>query len=277
MAITVEELHDSRQTTRGDGASKVIRALIKGTADEEAAGDAFELHTPETVETHDLPEDLVRLSCDLTPVFVDIEDPGRSVWRGTMHYGLTRLQQETGAAEESFRTGGGTQHITQSRETVGVYGENAPDFRGAIGVTADGIEGVDVRVPFYQWTETKYLPAAYVTQSYKVSLARMTGSMNLQLFRGFAPGEVLFLGADGHYRQGRRDWRIAFSFAARPNRYDVTIGTITGIEKRGWDYLWIRYEETEDTGAGAMVQRPVAVYVERVYPWGDFLRLGIGL
>ena len=52
---------------------------------------------------------------------------------------------------------------------------------------------------------------------------------------------------------------------------------ITGINKWGWEYLWVRYADAEDATAKALVKRPVAVYVEKVYDVGDFGLLGIGV
>jgi hypothetical protein len=93
-------------------------------------------------------------------------------------------------------------------------------------------------------------------------------------FRGRAAGEVLFLGATGAKR-GRGDWEITFRFAASPNATGIAIGDITGIAKNGWDYLWVLYEEQEDSTAKALVKYPKAVYVEEVYPEGDFDALEI--
>ena len=70
------------------------------------------------------------------------------------------------------------------------------------------------------------------------------------------------------------DWEITFSFSSSPNRYGLSVGSITGIEKGGWDYLWTRY--MRGVSEGQQLPQPKAVYVERVYPWGDFYRLGIG-
>lgn len=42
---------------------------------------------------------------------------------------------------------------------------------------------------------------------------------------------------------------------------------ITGINKKAWEYVWVRFEDKE--GAGALVKQPVAVYVEEVYEEGD--------
>ncbi len=40
--------------------------------------------------------------------------------------------------------------------------------------------------------------------------------------------------------------------------------------------MWVRYADAEDTTAKAIVKKPVAVYVEKVYDEGDFSGLGIG-
>jgi len=53
------------------------------------------------------------------------------------------------------------------------------------------------------------------------------------------------------------------------------VGSITGINKRGWDCLWIRYADIEDTAAKMLVKRPLSVYVEQVYPYTNFAGLGI--
>jgi len=71
-----------------------------------------------------------------------------------------------GSVRETFNSGGGTQHITQSRETIACYpGEDFPvlmdNTRGAIGVTLEGeVQGCDVVTPAYNFTRRKvFLPA----------------------------------------------------------------------------------------------------------------------
>ena len=64
------------------------------------------------------------------------------------------------------------------------------------------------------------------------------------------------------------------------------MGEITGISKLGWEYLpaprlrqagmWARYADSEDAAAKAIVKKPVAVYIEQVYDYGDLSQLGIG-
>ena len=62
-------------------------------------------------------------------------------------------------------------------------------------------------------------------------------------------------------------------FAARPNQPALSVGAISGISKRGWDYLWVRHDE--EVVGDRVLRRPAAAYVEQVYPEGNFNALGI--
>jgi len=272
MPIIVEEKADSREVATGDNASAILRYSIRGTADDGMAKEALGDTAPTSYDG------LVRKSREVSPIFVDVTNPEGSVWEGIARYGLRQEEPETGASTFSFDTGGGTQHITQGLATVGAHappGGMPPNFRGAIGVTRNSVEGVDIHVPVYNFNETHYLSDAYVTPGYKGTLFHLTGKVNQASFRGFSTGEVIFLGASGSMR-GADDWEISFRFAASPNRRDLVIGDIGGISKRGWEYLWVSYADDEDENTGSLVKRPVAVYVEQVYEYGDFSRLGIG-
>ena len=69
---------------------------------------------------------------------------------------------------------------------------------------------------------------------------------------------------------------ISFKFAASPNATGLQVGGIQVPAKEGWQYLWVRYEDEKDEVAKKLTRRPVAAYVEQVYPYGDFGLLGIG-
>lgn len=279
MSITVEEKFKSRPSVIGQGAQVELLYTIRGTTDDIAAKQALIDASP--TEYDGLP----RLSAEIDPVGV-IGDSGSSgtdgkpnVWDGTVRYGATDdSPPQTGESVFNFDTGGGSQHITQSLGTVGVHaapGTTAPFFGGAIGVTDTSVEGVDIIVPVYNFAETHYLPASMVTLAYRQTLFHLTGKVNDAPFKGTASGECLFLGASGSKR-GIEDWEITFRFAASPNQNNLVVGDITGIAKGGWDYLWVRYQDVEDASAKALVKRPLAVYVERVYHFGNFSGLGIG-
>lgn len=266
--IECVEKFESRQVTTGQQPSVELRYVIRGTNSDVEARTALLAASPATYDPWGggllfLPRDTVT-----------VQPIGDLLWEGIVRYGLV---PQTAESVFTFDTGGGTQHVTHSLATVSRYappGKTAPDFKGAIGVTADSVEGVDIAVPVYHFSETHYLADTTVTPEYKATLFSLTGNVNNAAFKGFAAGEVLFLGAAGSKR-GSGDWEITYRFAASPNVTNLTIGDITGINKKGWEYLWVRYSDSEDAVAKALVKRPVAVYIEQVYPYGDLNGLGI--
>ena len=268
MAVTVDEKFESRFVTTGQSPSIELRYIVRGTNDQQEVTSAVGGESPETYDAYGSGL-LFYPRNDIT-----VQPIGHELWEGIVHYGPI---PQTNASTFSFDTGGGTQHITQSGFTANKYaaqGETAPDFKGAIGVTADGVEGVDITVPVYQFVETHYLLDTAVTEAYRGTLFSLTGRVNISPFKGFAVGECLFLGAAGGKRAGG-DWEIAFRFAGSPNMTGLVVGDITGIAKQGWEYLWVRYADFLDQAARAIVKRPVAAYVERVYPYGELNTLGI--
>jgi hypothetical protein len=206
---------------------------------------------------------------------IDAEHLGAGVWDCVAEYNFERGNDTDPAF--TFDTTGGSARITQSKETVQRYAAagGLPDYGGAIGVTKDSIEGCDILVPTYKWTETFFFDAATVDGAFKATIFALTGTFNSGSFRGFNAGEVLFEGVRGAKRGAGR-WELTYYFAASPNVTGLTVGTITGISKKGWEYLWVRYYDFDDTTANALVKRPVYVLVERTYDPGDMSLLGIG-
>lgn len=193
----------------------------------------------------------------------------------------------------SFDTSGGSQHITQaaggsvttSGGTTVTQGSErryppgtAPSMNNAIGVDGSSVNGVDIVAPALTWTETYDVPHQYVTANYIKSLAALTGTVNNGAFRTFAAGEVLFMGCSGSQewddQRGNGPWTLSYKFVASPNVTAQTIGDITGIEKKGHEYLWVRYEDA--VSSNELVKKPKYVYVNKVYRDGNFAGLGIG-
>ena len=118
-----------------------------------------------------------------------------------------------------------------------------------------------------------------LTWQYAKKVRDISATTNKAKFRAFAPGEVLFLYAEGGSQGNNEDYReVTFHFASNPNETGLSVGSLTGIAKRGWEYLDIKYE-TQVIGTGATqrkVQRPVRVYVHRVFREANHNQLGIG-
>lgn len=257
MAATITENHLSREFQLAKTSDRTLLFDIVGTEDEAEVKTLLLAAAP-----------VVYLGLQIESVHA--EPQGGGIWKGTARY--VRLNDN----EYTFDTGGGTKHVTQSYSTVNSYaaaGGTAPDFGGAINVTSDRVEGVDIPEAKYEFSETHYFDDTIVTDAYKLALFHLTNRVNDATFRGFAAGECRFDGATGSKR-GDEKWAITFKFSCSPNVTGLTIGPFT-IDKGGWDYVWFRTETFEDTSGLTLVERPDYAYVEKVFLDGDFSDLGI--
>lgn len=269
----ISENYQSRSFTVGSTQVRERVYDLSGTDDEEEVRQAL-VDTSPTIDSG-----LLRDSISAEPL-------GNGVWKGYVRYAGLDADSEF-----TFDTSGATSKITQALGTVGNYapiGQVPPNFYGAIGVTDDRVEGTEVPASKYEFTETHRFLRTQVDLEYRLVLYNMTGRWNHEPFRGFAAGEVMFLGAFGSIR-GDDLWAITYKFACSPNAFNIPIGGVIDgpyddpydelilvPAKLGWDYLWIRYADFEDADAATLVKRPTSAHVERVSYPGDFELLGIG-
>lgn len=151
-----------------------------------------------------------------------------------------------------------------------VISNDAPNHRGAIGVSKNGVAGCDITAPRLEFSITR--PLMRVTLAYIKKLRDLTGTVNRNSYFGFDTCELLFLGAQGSGALDKPP-RATFRFAAEKNKTDIYISSnLTVPAKKGWEYLWVAYEDSLD---GQVVTRPAAAYVEEVYGYSDFADLGI--
>lgn len=267
MAIEVAERYASR-TLAGDKARRGYR--VTGTTDDAEARAAVLSTAPASVGL------LVRLTTDVQ--VVQTED---GIWDAEVTYQIPSGHAiEVGDSTFTFDIAGQAQRITQSLQTVSTTPGSARDFKQAIGVNQDAngglnVEGVDIQIPTYAFSETHILSDDTVDYPYRGTLFELAGTVNNADFKGLAAGECLMVGVSGHQRADA-DWELTFSFLCLPNRTDLVItDSITVASKDGWDYLWVLYEDFVDSLDG-WTRQAVAAYVERVYERQDFSQLGIG-
>lgn len=270
MPVTTYEMPSSRQM---DGASSERMMIVKGTEDETEALAALVAGVPAIVGS---------LSIDLASTGV-VPIEGTDWWVGTARYGRPEEQRkETGSATFAFDTAGGTQHITQSLATTSQASSGtASDYKGAIGVTADSVEGVDIETSGFDFRVTVYVAAASMTTAYIGALKRLTKRVNQAQWAieidgvslTFAKGCVRLLGVTGAKRISEGDWELSFAFSYR----EPVSATVNGMsyEAEGWQYVWFRYEESADGTSKRLVRTAVEVLVEQVYEYGDFAELSL--
>lgn len=269
MSFTIDERYLSRKSVLGANPSQTNEYVLTGMDNEYDAQQTVLGFVPELWDSP--------TGFGFLPIAsIECEQVCDTIFYATVVYSFTPPQQE-GQETTSFDTGGATTHITQSLGTTAYApsGKTAPNFMGAINVTKDGVQGVDIHIPGLQWQRTRRFDPSFVDNDYINVLKALTGTINQDEFCGTDPGETLFLGATGNQQNANLPWDITFRFASEENVTDLTVGNITGISKNGWQYLWVRYYDVDDTDSNQLVKQPLAAYVEDVYYPGDFSQLGI--
>lgn len=218
-------------------------------------------------------------------------------WFGEVHYQLagggaaTEVDSEEDEYEFSFQTSEGNQTIKRAKELrnrapVGID-LPAPETI-LIGVTDDEVEGVEIGVSLFSWTETHVKPMSALTDAYTQILEDLTWTMNDDVFRGRKKGEVLLKSVRGRRARGESNCALTFEFLRRKNQitidgveeFDRVALTIEGTEENpaayGHDYVWVRHSPFKDPDTKTLVQYPRFLYVDRVYNFSDYGLLGIG-
>ena len=146
MPIIMSEVVESHNWRTGDRPSVMLVHTLDGTASDTAA------KAPAAYEGY------ARDQISLEPEWVDSgANTGR--WNVVTYIPPDGQEPATGESVCSFDTGGGTQHVAQALGTVSrsvPAGKTAADFKGAIGVTDDAVEGVDITVPSFSYPTQRH-------------------------------------------------------------------------------------------------------------------------
>lgn len=222
------------------------------------------------------------------------EGPGK--YRAHVRYGTTGLgggDQPTGSTPTnptapagdttplgggySFQTTGATVHLTQSLQTISMTGRGVivpTNFKRAIGVQGDKVEGVDVPAPSLKWSRT--VARATLDRAYMRTIKNLTGKVNNAPFYGSPAGTVRYLGADGNFTTGE-NWSVTHQFEENENETLIDVaGDLEVPAKDGWDYLWVAYAAEVDGAGEKLAPLPNAAYVERVSKRANFALIEIG-
>lgn len=208
-----------------------------------------------------------------------------------------RLPLQEDVAHLTADSTGQTIHRETSLETIARYTEagagatspaDAVDYDQLIGVNDGRVEGVDVITPGGSFSVTKRFNMTGLAAGFCQTLMDLTGTVNnlefTFLWRGqlfsFAAGDLRYDGCSiqeaGLNDDGQNLMDVTYRFTHSPAVADLEIGPITGIDKEGWQYLWVTYEQAEDTAGDRIVKRPKQVNIEKVYEYGAFSLLGLG-
>lgn len=187
----------------------------------------------------------------------------------------TLLPKTSGLSPSSMAwdTTGTSERIYQAKEET-VYPNTQPSFDRAINVSGDSVEGIDVPRPGMKYSETWLIPSSTAfSEAYIDGVNSITATTNAAKFRSFEIGEALFLGARCQWSGDAPFAQVTFEFDCRPNVDAYAVAGLTPFPKKGWEYVWLRYEST--AASNQLVRRVLAAYKNRVFDSADWSTLQI--
>lgn len=205
------------------------------------------------------------------------DEEASEVWRCSVDWGPYEkpTPPQTGESDFSFELSLQPVKVVVPLATT-VFGPTLANPPKLIGDqrTIDPPEGCEVYEPFFTFSETHYIPSSTMTLSYRNTLGRLVGKTNNAAFKGWEAGEVLAQSISGSKR-GQEDWAVTFRFGCRENVTGATIAGISGVDKKGWEYLW-PYYKLADSGT-TLLNDVTHIIVNKVFQEANYAGFGIGV
>ena len=190
----------------------------------------------------------------------------------------------------AFKVGGQQQQIRCDISLTNSYGNVpgdpmfVPGAKGTvIGWDKRTVHGCSIYVPVVTWTESIEVPASQWSFDYEAKVTAMNQApVNNATFRGYPAGDVLFQGMQANASTQNPDFVTAsYEFSMSKGNYvasgnALTIGSITNIEKAGWDWLDVCYIFDKSQDETHILAFPDYVLVHQVYHRSSFAVLNIG-
>ena len=207
-------------------------------------------------------------------------------WKVNAEYkyiGGASVSSEDGEREEkvSIEFGVSTATRTVSLGRVESYGD-IPTYGGLIDVqeSGDGTmepRGISVYIPTGTMTITHWFRKSQWTTRLRNKIAYRRCRYNSDTFRGFAHGELLFVGETVSYSDDDKYVEVQFKFLISENSDDIEVGSFSGIHKRGWQGMWCVYKKEVKTVNGKKYQviEPKGVAIEKIYKACSFEEMGL--
>lgn len=182
----------------------------------------------------------------------------------------------------SFNCGGGTRHVTTAIKQTMARKSNAPAVDIGNGINWNGqygdnseFAGVDVPSADLQETYTKVMKISSLTTAFRRKVAGLVGCVNVNTFKGWEPGEVMFLGCSfSGVDRARERVSVSFNFSIKPNEKNVKLEDIPLGNVAGWDYVWTLKPKTTWSNNSVKTELQYA-FVAQVAPRKNFSALGL--
>lgn len=230
---------------------------------------------------------------------LDLEDIGPNTWKATASYVYDRQQGLGGSVPVpqaktlpyiriGFNIGGGTKKVYKSLEVLNPPGvlsstsplPGVPDCEGAIGMTEESIEGVEVPDASMSLQITAYYLPQYVTLAFArlirnaIAGPRNYGTYNHETWMGFEAGEVQLRSASGSGTVVDVI-PITFELSIKANVTDQPDENFPNITMKGHDLLDYAFFQKWDGVGKVPLFKPDVRYLHRIADPYDYTTLSV--
>lgn len=176
-----------------------------------------------------------------------------------------RTEFDTTGGERVLRT-----HATIRNGYAGPGLITVADYGGAMNVVDGVANGIEIETGGGVLTLSQVITRAQASDAYVRKLMTYAKRVvNNAAFRGFEAYEVRFMSARLTTR-GDDNLDLTRVYNVAQNVPSGTYAGVTGIDKRGHEYIWASLERKADATAQTVVPRVLGVYVHEIYEPIDF-------
>jgi hypothetical protein len=175
------------------------------------------------------------------------------------------VNRQTGTYQITVDQAVGNVHVTAGERIAG-FGDPANEVdSGGVFWNGEEVTGCEVPVGEDRITVMYRHPQACLRRAYIRSIGTLRSYPNSDVFLGYQPGEVRYMG--GNFTETECEATASYSFEISPNATNLVGGGITIASKSGFDVISRVYEPTTDTnGAGKTHAIKKLKYIEIIRP-----------
>lgn len=186
----------------------------------------------------------------------------------------------------SFNCGGGTRHVkyaisqrfcrSSSSSPPEIDIGNGINWNGRTGADSD-FSGVDLPDGNLQETYSKVMSMSQLTTAFRRKVASFVGCVNSNRFKGWEPGEVMFMGCSFSGIDKRREKvTVNFNFSIKINEKKAKLLDVPLGDVQGWDYVWpLKFRYLYDHDRNKLSTKLDGAYVATVCVRKNFSELGV--
>ncbi len=181
----------------------------------------------------------------------------------------------------NFNCSGGTKHLVHAISQKKVYPTSSSDDSGGAigwnGKTGKDMEITGIDVPTGQLSESysKKMRMRKITTAKRRAWNSLVGKVNKSAFKGWAPGEVMFLGCSfSGSENSSSKITVQFDFKVQENESSAKVNNISCGAKKGFDAIW-SMPDSKKNNDGKPEAKVKGIYIATVCKTADFRILGI--